>query len=75
MPEEIEGACLESLVYQELTALNDQLGLGYELSSWRTSSGAEVDFVLYGKRGIISLEVKRTRRTSKADLASLPMIL
>jgi predicted AAA+ superfamily ATPase len=72
-PEEIDGVSLESLVYQELIALNDYLGLGYELSFWRTSGGAEVDFVLYGERGIIALEVKRARRTSKADLAGLSL--
>ena len=32
-----------------------------------------MDFVLYGKRGIIALEVKRTRRTSRADLAGLSL--
>jgi predicted AAA+ superfamily ATPase len=72
-PEEIDSACLESLVYQELVALNDYLGLGYEISYWRTSSGADVDFVLYGERGIVALEVKRTRRTSKADLTGLSL--
>jgi predicted AAA+ superfamily ATPase len=47
-PEEIEGACLETLVYQELSALNECLGLSYTLSYWRTAAGAEVNFVLYG---------------------------
>jgi predicted AAA+ superfamily ATPase len=72
-PEEIEGACLETLVYQELRALNDHLGLGYELSFWRTAAGAEVDFVLYGERGIVAIEVKRSRRLAKADLAGMSL--
>lgn len=72
-PEEIEGACLESLVYQELRALNDYLGAGYEFSFWRTATGAEVDFVLYGERGIIAIEVKRSRRLARADLAGMSL--
>ncbi len=70
-PEEIEGACLETLVYQELSALNEYLGLEYALSYWRTAEGAEVDFVLYGQRGIVAIEVKRTRRLSSSDYAGL----
>ena len=70
-PEEIEGACLETLVYQELLALNEYLGLEYTLSYWRTAAGAEVDFVLYGQRGIVAIEVKRTRRLSSSDLDGL----
>jgi predicted AAA+ superfamily ATPase len=72
-PEEIEGVCLESLVYQEIRALNDYLGLRYELFFWRTGTGAEVDFVLYGERGIVAIEVKRSRRLSKGDLAGLTL--
>jgi predicted AAA+ superfamily ATPase len=30
-----------------------------------------VDFVLYGQRGIVAIEVKRTRRLSSSDLAGL----
>jgi len=72
-PEEIEGACLESLVYQEIRALNDYLGFGYELFFWRTATGAEVDFVAYGERGILAIEVKRSRRLTKTDLAGLSL--
>jgi predicted AAA+ superfamily ATPase len=69
--EEIEGAALETLVFQELTALNDYLGLGYSLHFWRTADGAEVDFVLYGERGLIAIEVKRSRGLRGSDLRGL----
>jgi predicted AAA+ superfamily ATPase len=69
--EEIDGAALETLVFQELRATNDNLDLGYELSFWRTRDGREVDFVLYGERGLIALEVKRASRFRDDDLASL----
>lgn len=32
MPEQIEGAALETLLFQELLAINDALGLGYKIS-------------------------------------------
>lgn len=70
-PEEIEGAALESLIFQELRALNDYQGLGYEIFYWRSSAGHEVDFVLYGERGILGIEVKRGGRVRDDDLLGL----
>jgi predicted AAA+ superfamily ATPase len=70
-PEQIDGAALESLVFQELRATVHNLGLGYDLYYWRTSGGMEVDFVLYGPRGIVAFEVKRKRRLSGHDLRGL----
>ncbi len=70
-PEEIAGAALEGLVHQELRAVNDALGLGYSLHFWRTPSGSEVDFVLYGERGLWAIEVKHAREVRPADLRSL----
>ncbi len=69
--EEIDGAAIETLAFQELRATNDNLELGYELSNWRTRDGHEVDFVLYGERGLVAIEVKRTSQFREADLASL----
>lgn len=71
MPEQIDGAALETLVFQELRATIHNLGLGYDLYYWRTAGGMEVDFVLYGPRGIVALEVKRKRRLSGHDLRGL----
>jgi predicted AAA+ superfamily ATPase len=70
-PEEIDGICLETLVFQELCAVNHYLNLEYDLYYWRTRTGAEVDFVLYGPKGIVCFEVKRSRRISSADLKGL----
>jgi predicted AAA+ superfamily ATPase len=70
-PEEADGASLETLCLQELRALNDMLGLEYEVFFWRTSDGAEVDFVLYGPRGLLAFEVKRSSRYSRSDLTGL----
>jgi len=70
-PEEIDGAALETLVMQELRATNDYADLGYALSYWRTPRGAEVDFVMYGDRGLLAFEVKRGSRIRREDLAGL----
>lgn len=70
-PEEAEGASLETLCYQELRAVNESMDLGYDIYYWRTSDGTEVDFVLYGSRGILAFEVKRSARYTKRDLSGL----
>ncbi len=70
-PEEMEGAALETLVYQHLHAVNANSALGYELYHWRAHSGVEVDFVLYGERGLFAIEVKRTTRLRGRDLRGL----
>ena len=71
LPEMIDGAALETLFFQELLAINDYLNLGYKLFYYRTASGAEVDFVLYGPKGIKAFEVKRTARPTPAMFRGL----
>jgi predicted AAA+ superfamily ATPase len=73
--EEIEGPALETLFLQQARALNDGLELGYTLHYWRTSGGHEVDFVLYGERGLLAFEVKRSARVRSQDLDSLRLFL
>ncbi len=75
LPEEIAGAALETLLFQEITALNDYLGLGLTLYYWRTSNGVEVDFVVYGKTTFIAIEVKRTRHIKSGQLNGLRLFL
>lgn len=70
-PEEAEGTALETLVFQELLAINDYFDLGYKLFYWRTSNELEVDFVLYGPRGLVACEVKRSRKVNDKDLRGL----
>ena len=75
LPENIEGAALETLFFQELNAINDFLDLGYKIFYWKTSGNLEVDFVLYGKRGIKAFEIKRTGRPKSAQLKGLKAFL
>jgi predicted AAA+ superfamily ATPase len=70
-PEQIDGTALEALVFQDLYATSHNLGLDYKVRYWRTAGGMEVDFVLYGPRGIVAVEVKRKRRLSGHDLRGL----
>jgi predicted AAA+ superfamily ATPase len=74
-PEEVDGIALETLFLQELVALNSTLGFGYKISYWRTSNGREVDFILYGPKGLLALEVKRTSRMTSAMLGGLKSFL
>jgi uncharacterized protein len=69
--DEIDGAAIETLVFQELRATNDNLDLGYELFFWHTRDHKEVDFVLYGQRGLLAFDVKRASTFREADLATL----
>lgn len=62
MPESVSGAAMETLVLQELRAVNDALDSGYEIYYWRTSNKAEVDFILYGEKGLVAIEVKCSSR-------------
>ncbi len=57
---ELDGPALETLVLQELSALNDYLGCEYGIYYWHTRTNLEIDFVLYGRRGLLAIEVKRS---------------
>jgi predicted AAA+ superfamily ATPase len=72
--EEIDGPALETLVLQELRATNDNLALGYQVHYWHTRDHKEVDFVLYGERGLAAIEVKRSGRFRADDLATLRLL-
>jgi uncharacterized protein len=66
-----EGIIYESLVLQELIAVNANLEKRYNLGYWRTRGGVEVDFVLYGEKDLIAIEVKRKDSISNQDLRGL----
>lgn len=74
-PEEIDGAACETMLFQELLAVNDALDLGHKLYYWRSAAQQEVDFVLYGAKGLFAFEIKRTARISGIDLRGLRAFL
>ena len=74
-PEEVEGISLETLFFQEIKTINESLKLGYSIYYWRTSNNREVDFIMYGEKGILAFEVKRAGKVSGAMLAGLKSFL
>jgi predicted AAA+ superfamily ATPase len=70
-PQEIEGAALEGLVAQHLRAWIAYSGDQSTLFFWRTKSGTEVDFVVYGKDVFCALEVKNTAKINPKMLQGL----
>lgn len=74
-PEEIDGAGLEGLVAQHLRAWNDYSGADHTLAYWRTRSGVEVDFIVYGPKGFWAIEVKNSKKISPSDCRPLEAFL
>lgn len=70
-PAEVDGAALEGLVAQHLRAWIAYSGSPLDLSYWRTRTGIEVDFVVYGNTDFFALEVKNTDRVRPHDLRGL----
>ena len=70
-PDEIAGPALEGLVAQHLRAWLAYSGTEGKLYYWRTRTGAEVDFVLYGAPGIWGIDVMNAGRIRPADLRGL----
>jgi predicted AAA+ superfamily ATPase len=69
--EEMEGAALEGLVCQHLRAWAEYSAPSPQLFFWRTASGTEVDFVLYGEGVFVAIEVKNSRKVDRKDLRGL----
>ncbi len=70
-PQEIEASALEGLVAQHLKAWIAYRKDQFELYFWRTRSGVEVDFVVYGKDGFWAIEVKNSSKVRDEDLRPL----
>jgi predicted AAA+ superfamily ATPase len=69
--EEGDGAALETLFLQSLSAVNDYYEYGYKIHFWRTQLGEEVDFVIYGARGFHAFEIKRSATITSKSLKGL----
>ena len=70
-PEEIDGAALEGLVFQNLKVFAEYSNKSIELFFWRTKSGSEVDFIVYGEEIFFAIEVKNSSKIRPVDLRSL----
>lgn len=74
-PSEIEGAALEGLVAQHLRAWIEYTDERHSLHFWRTKSGLEVDFILYGPTTFTAIEVKNSQHIHPKDLTGLETFL
>ncbi len=74
-PSEIDGAALEGLVAQHLRAWIDYTSDKHTLYFWRTKTGLEVDFIVYGPSAFLAIEVKNTQHIHPIDLHSLEAFL
>lgn len=70
-PQEIDGAALEGLVAQHLRAWDSYRGNLCRLYFWRTKSGNEVDFVVYGQDTFCAIEIKNTTKIHSKMLKGL----
>lgn len=65
------GAHLENYVLTDLLAWRDTETPRPEITYWRTTSGAEVDFVIERQRKLLAIEVKASGTPSPRDAAHL----
>lgn len=68
---EAEGAALEGLIAEHLRYWIDFQKEKNQLFFWRTRSGLEVDFVVYGPKTFCAIEVKNSKIISPQDLRGL----
>lgn len=70
-PEEKGGAAMEGLMAQHLRAWMNYRHPDCRLFFWRTSSGTEIDFIVYGKEIFWAIEVKNTATVRPEDIRPL----
>ena len=63
---------METLVLQEMVAQNSYKNWNYDIFYWRTQDHKnEVDFILYGERGLKAVEVKLSDKIRPQDSTGL----
>ena len=72
---EPDGAHLENLIACDLFAWRETRSRRPNILFWRTSKGAEVDFVVETPRKLIPLEVKSSRSVRLSDTRHLDMFM
>lgn len=69
------GQLLENRIAQELILRCNYAGKAWKLSYWRTTQGAEVDFVLETPSEVIPIEVKATTSPHETDIQHIKLFL
>jgi predicted AAA+ superfamily ATPase len=73
--DEVHGHALEGLVAQHLHAWVQYTQDEYDMYFWRTRTGLEVDFIIYGEKGFFAIEVKSSKKIHSSDLKGLKSFL
>ena len=70
-PQEIGGGALEGLIAQHLRAWNAYSGDKHKIYFWRTKSGNEVDFIVYGPKELWAIETKNSKSIHHKEFSGL----
>ena len=70
-PSEIGGAAFETLFLQHVRAIIDYNRYDLSIYFWRTATGIEVDFVVYGENGLFAFEIKSSSYLERTALNGL----
>ncbi|MBN2124500.1 MAG: ATP-binding protein [Deltaproteobacteria bacterium] len=71
----ITGPALETLVLQELLAISSYLRKRVQIHYWRSVNKMEVDFIVYGEKTFLAIEVTKSGRVREDDTAGLKAFL
>lgn len=70
-PQEIGWVAFETLFLQHLRAVIDYSRYDLSIYFWRTATGLEVDFIVYGANGLFAFELKSSAYFDRKDLKCL----
>lgn len=69
---EVQGVLFEQFIIQQIRAILSYRSFEGSLSFWRARGGNEVDLVISrGSKPVLAVEIKHTRRPSRADFGGL----
>lgn len=71
LPTEINGPAFETLFLQHLRAVIDYYRYDLQIYFWRTATGVEVDFIVYGENGLFAFELKGSTYIERKDCRGL----
>ena len=68
---ETAGLGLETLFYQSLLAIIEYNLVNYKVYYWRTTTGTEVGFIVYGEEKLLAFEIKPSQNITPRMLHGL----
>lgn len=68
---DIDDISLETLLFQEISAINSYFNLGYELGYWTSPKGGEVNFIAKNSKNLFAFTLKNTTNPLIKDYEGL----